>query len=141
MSDQLKTIQANDCSPFKEAEAFHLIQAFLRTQTNNIFRLSGNYKPDDDSRLAEYDYIRNIWVAGRFVGEAVFPHNGEFYKLTIKPRFGETILLRMLEEIFNVQLTKSSSQSTKSQDWQHFIRKIIAFIWLQKLANANLHGV
>ncbi len=47
----------------------------------------------------------------------------------------------MLEEIFNIRITTSASQTSKSFDWQHYIKRIIAFIWLQKLANANLHGV
>src|SRR5690606_14325881 len=51
------------------------------------------------------------------------------------------LLLRMLEEIFNIRIAKSSSEQNKSLDWQHYIKRIIAFIWLQKLANANLHGV
>jgi 5-methylcytosine-specific restriction endonuclease McrBC regulatory subunit McrC len=75
------------------------------------------------------------------VGEAIFKHGQSDYKITIKPRFGEKVLFRMLEEIFNIQITTSASQTSKCVDWQHYIKRIIAFIWLQKLANANLHGV
>src|SRR5690606_25997563 len=53
----------------------------------------------------------------------------------------EKMLFRMLEEIFNIRITTSASQTSKGVDWQHYIKRIIAFIWLQKLANANLHGV
>src|SRR5690606_16284987 len=47
----------------------------------------------------------------------------------------------MLEEIFNIRITKSASIQSNKDDWQHYIKRIIAFIWIQKLANANLHGL
>ncbi|GJM17526.1 MAG: hypothetical protein DHS20C13_28530 [Thermodesulfobacteriota bacterium] len=142
MTDVQLRIEANDCLPFNnEMASPDVLQDFCKSQTPNIFRFSADYKEDEESKLAEYDYRRNQWVAGRFVGEAVFSSNNLEYKITIKPRFGEKLLLRMLEQIFNIRITSSASQTSKSEDWQHYIRRIIAFIWLQKLANSNLHGV
>lgn len=142
MAEPLKHITAFDCLPFDtEAATADVLQEFIQSQSKNVFWFSANYNADDDSRLAEYDYRSNQWTAGRFVGEAIFKHNQIDYKITIKPRFGEKVLLRMLEEIFNIRITTSASQPSKSVDWQHYIKRIIAFIWLQKLANANLHGV
>ena len=135
-------IEAFDCLPFNSGTVkAEILQEFIESQSDNIFRLSSDYHTDDDSKLAEYDYRNKCWNAGRFVGEAIFNHGGTEYKITIKPRFGEKMLFRMLEEIFNIRITASASQHQKSLDWQHYIKRIIAFIWLQKLANANLHGL
>ena len=142
MTETLKHITAFDCLPFDtETATADVMQEFTQSQSKNVFWFSADYHVDDDSKLAEYDYRNNNWTAGRFVGEAIFNHNQTDYKITIKPRFGEKMLFRMLEEIFNIRITTSASQTSKSIDWQHYIKRIIAFIWLQKLANANLHGV
>lgn len=142
MTETTKHIEAFDCLPFKNSDATaDVLQEFIETQSNNVFYFSPDFQTDDESPLAEYDYKQKLWTAGRFVGEAIFPYKNENYKITIKPRFGENILFRMLEEIFNIRITQSKSESIKQEDWQHYIKKIIAFIWLQKLANANLHGL
>ncbi|HMX00840.1 MAG TPA: hypothetical protein PKL56_15840 [Cyclobacteriaceae bacterium] len=142
MTETIKHITAFDCLPFDtEAATADVMQEFIQSQSKNVFWFSTDYNADDDSKLAEYDYRNNAWTAGRFVGEAIFNHNQVHYKITIKPRFGEKMLFRMLEEIFNIRITTSASQASKSIDWQHYIKRIIAFIWLQKLSNANLHGV
>ncbi|MDV4070108.1 hypothetical protein CMT45_00040 [Elizabethkingia anophelis] len=135
-------IEAFDCLSFpKEKASADVLQAFIASQSESVFWFSEEYHTDEDSKLAEYDYRNHCWTAGRFVGEAVFSFKDQDYKITIKPRFGEKMLFRMLEEIFNIRLTSSISQANKSNDWQHYIKRIIAFIWLQKLANANLHGL
>lgn len=142
MAETLTHIEAFDCLPFDNEKATaEVLQEFIESQNESVFRFSNDFQADDDSKLAEYDYRKHCWRAGRFVGEAIFKYKSGTYKITIKPRFGEKLLLRMLEEIFNIQITKSASQQNKSLDWQHYIKRIIAFIWLQKLANANLHGV
>lgn len=142
MAEPFKHIIAFDCLPFDtEAATADVLQEFMQSQSKNVFWFSAGYNADDENKLAEYDYRSNQWTAGRFVGEAIFKHGQSAYKITIKPRFGEKVLFRMLEEIFNIRITTSASQTSKSVDWQHYIKRIIAFIWLQKLANANLHGV
>ena len=142
MDETYTHIEAYDCLPFENGTATaEVLQEFMKSQSESVFRFSSDYQADEDSKLAEYDYRDYCWRAGRFVGEAIFNHNKVDYKITIKPRFGEKMLFRMLEEIFNIRITKSASQQSKSLDWQHYIKRIIAFIWLHKLANANLHGV
>ncbi len=142
MAETLRHIEAFDCLPFDNATATaDILQEFMQSQSKSVFWFSADYNVDEDFKLAEYDYRNNYWRAGRFVGEAIFNHNKTDYKITIKPRFGEKMLFRMLEEIFNIRITTSASETSKSVDWQHYIKRIIAFIWLQKLANANLHGV
>lgn len=142
MAEPLKHIIAFDCLPFNtEATTVNVLQKFIQSQSKNVFWFSPGYNADDENKLAEYDYRRNQWTAGRFVGEADFVLDNHKFRITIKPRFGEKVLLRMLEEIFNIRITPSASQTSKSDDWQHYIKRIIALIWIQKLAKTNLHGV
>ena len=142
MTDNVKYIIVNDCLQFNNSDAtFDVLQTFIETQQNNVFRLANNYKTDEVSILAEYNYFSKNWIAGRFVGESFFYHKNQAYKITIKPRFGEDFLFRMIEEIFNIRITKSTSNKNQTNEWQHYIKRIIAFIWVHKLANANLHGL
>ena len=142
MVNEVIHISAEDCLPFKNEQAkAGVLQSFIESQQLNICYLTKPNFIDEDSRLAEYDYINKRWNAGRFIGEAFFNHENQSYKITIKPRLGEKSLLRMLEEIFNIRITKSASIQSNKDDWQHYIKRIIAFIWIQKLANANLHGL
>ncbi|NPA45313.1 MAG: hypothetical protein GXO49_07255, partial [Chlorobi bacterium] len=142
MTDSIIHITAKDCLQFdNNVISADVLQTFIESQQNNIFKLTNNIRVDEESRLAEYDYRYKKWVAGRFVGEASFFHNNQEYKVTIKPRFGENFLLRMLEEIYNIRITKSENSQKQTDEWSHYIKRIVAFIWVQKLANANLHGV
>lgn len=142
MMENTINIEAFDCLPFHNEKATaDVLQTFMATQSENIFWFSPDKQIDTDSKLAEYDYRNHHWLAGRFVGEAIFEHQGQDYKITIKPRFGESFLFKMLEEIFNIRITNSASSQKNSPEWQHYIKRIIAFIWIQKLANANLHGL
>ena len=135
-------IEVFDCLAFNNSLATaDVIQNFIKTQYKNIFWFSFKNSTDNDSKLAEFDYRTHQWYAGRFIGEACFRHNGNDYKITIKPRFGESFLFEMLEEIYNIRITSSASKPKNDNDWQHYIKRIISFIWLQKLANANLHGL
>lgn len=142
MIENTINIEAFDCLPFKNGKATaDVLQKFMETQSENIFWFSSDKQIDTDSKLAEYDYRNHHWLAGRFVGEAIFEHQQQDFKITIRPRFGESFLFKMLEEIFNIRITNSASSQKNSHEWQHYIKRIISFIWIQKLANANLHGL
>jgi 5-methylcytosine-specific restriction endonuclease McrBC regulatory subunit McrC len=142
MDNDVIQISALDCLPFYHLEAkAGVLQSFIESQQLNICYLTKAKNIDEESKLAEYNYLDKKWYAGRFIGEAFFYHENQSYKITIKPRFGENVLLRMLEEIFNIRITKSASIQSNKDDWQHYIKRIISFIWIQKLANANLHGI
>ena len=142
MTDSVIHIMAKDCLQFDNSDiSADILQTFIESQQNNIFKLTNNIRVDEESKLAEYDYRHKKWFAGRFVGEASFFHKKQEYKVTIKPRFGERFLLRMLEEIYNIRITKSENSQKQTDEWNHYIKRIIAFIWVQKLANANLHGL
>jgi len=140
MSEGIVTIEALDCLPFGKNADSSIVQAFIENSRDTIFWFS-HQSTAEDSPLAEFNSNANGWYAGRFIGESIFNHQGTYYKFTIRPRFGDKVLFRMLEAIFNIKIIPSASTQQKSEDWQHFIRRIIAFIWVQKLANANLHGL
>ena len=114
MADDLICIEALDCLPFtgKEANA-GVLQSFNEQNTGNIFWFTDFFDPEEGCPLAEYDYKNHCWRAGRFIGEAVYQHNDIHYKITIKPRFGEKMLFRMLEEIFHIKITASASEHKK----------------------------
>ena len=115
MTETITHIEAFDCLPFENKTATaEVLQEFIESQSESVFRFSNDFQTDDDSKLAEYDYRDYCWRAGRFVGEAIFNHKNIAYKITIKPRFGEKMLFRMLEEIFNIRITKSASEQNKS---------------------------
>lgn len=137
------TISALDSLPFQEEEAStDVISHFIKKCQNAVFWFNPFFENDqDESQLAEYDYKQHQWRAGRFIGEANFDYKGQNYHITIKPRFGEDVLLKMLEQIFNIRISPSQTKSQDNSDWQHFIKRLIAIIWVQHLANANLHGL
>lgn len=142
MTDTI-SITALDCLPFNEKEASaEVIGHFIAQCQNSVFWFNPFFEKDqDDSKLAEYDYTLHRWRAGRFIGEANFNYQGNNYHLSIKPRFGEEVLLKMLEQIFNIRISPSQTKANDNTDWQHFIKRLITIIWVQHLANANLHGV
>jgi len=142
MSEDYIQIETFDCLSFPQKEATaNVLEEFIGSQKNNVFWFSQTSAQKNDAPLAEYNYVDQCWNAGRFIGEADLFFEGEKYRITIKPRFGQKLLFRMLEEIFNIRITSSASQSGRNQEWRHYIKRIIAFIWLQKLSNANLHGM
>ncbi|MCB0540188.1 MAG: hypothetical protein KDE33_21910 [Bacteroidetes bacterium] len=105
MSENLIHIEAFDCLPFPTDKInANVLQEFIQSQSENKFWFTANGQ-EDDAALAEFDYKTFCWNAGRFVGEADFQYNQQKYRITIKPRFGEKMLFRMLEEIFNIKIT------------------------------------
>lgn len=134
-------IEAKDCLAFSPHTDAGLIPHFIAEQSKNVFWFSPTVDDTEPIELAAYDHRNNCWVAGRYVGEAIIDYRGQRFQVRIKPRFGEQVLFRMLEEIFNIKITHSLTDFSKSDSYNHFIRRIIAFIWVQKLANANKHGL
>jgi 5-methylcytosine-specific restriction enzyme subunit McrC len=139
--DEPLRIQAKDCLAFPKLHDQGIIPYFMEQQSQNVFWFSPSNNRNEPAELANYDYVNHCWVAGRYVGEATFIYEGKTYQIAIKPRFGEQVLFRMLEEIFNIRITQSLTDHTRSDNYPAFIRRVIAFIWVQKLANANLHGL
>ncbi len=136
-------IETKDCSLLQiPNEHLEAIKMFNKNAIAlNCFNLKSNPYSEESSSLLEYDYKNNSWWSSRYIGEANFQHNEQEYKLSIQPRFGELFLFRMFEEIFNIRLTNSTNKIIKYENNQLLIRKIVSFIWIQLLANANKHGI
>ncbi|WP_339698337.1 hypothetical protein [uncultured Marixanthomonas sp.] len=142
MSKSPIIIKAKDCFPFENQEGNgEAIQYFISNQQKlNLFHI-GDLHKDDDLEIAYFNTKDAKWYAGRLVGEAHFIFKDVEYKIIIKPRFGNLQLFRMLEEVFNIKLTKSKSSIKKQDDYQYLIKQLIAFLWLNLLSKANKHGI
>lgn len=136
-------LEAKDCSPFhlQGGQEKALQYAITHSDRLNVFRCSPAYRVDDDEPLAWFNYKDGKWWAGRFIGEATFSYEQKTYKIVITPRFGQAFIVRMFEVIFNVRLLESQSAITKSESYESLLRRLIALIWLRKLADANRHGL
>jgi len=136
-------ISVKDCSKLTlPDDQLRALQTFsAQADDFHLFTFKMDPDPEDKSSLLEYEYKNNAWWTNRYVGEAKFNHLGKDYSVSIYPRFGELFLFRMLEEIFNIRQTHSKSKTSKTEDIQFLIRKVVAFIWVQLLANANKHGI
>lgn len=141
MNNGVISISTLDCTPFPFAMPQQVIGDFISRHRKNVFWFSSQNKYTDDCNLAEYDYRENCWRAGRFIGEATVEHQGQLYRISVKPRFGNSVFFRMLEEIHNIKITASLSSFEKSLTWSGLLQKVMAFIWLGKLSDANLHGL
>lgn len=144
MSKQKIILEARDCCAFLDQEGHaDAIQYFLSTQKHcNIFQFtSAEEKRLDESPIISFNYLAGKWYAGRYIGEAFFNYKGIAYQILIKPRFGNTQLYRMLEEVFNIRFSESNQKVDKQKDFQFIIKRIIAFLWLNMLSKANKHGI
>ncbi len=135
-------IKAQDCMPFSNQDdpGFGtVVNQLISSKDHSVLHVKSTYN-HDDSNIAEYNYSDCSWHAGRFVGEAYINANDLTYHVSIKPRFGNYFLFKLLEDAFNIRITQSQSEITKD-DFTDYIKKIIGFIWANKLANANIHGL
>lgn len=138
-------ISAADCLPFSNQDQsdFEIaIRGFLEAEKEiSILSFSKNRIESDEDHLVEFDYLTRQWRAGRYVGEALIPVKEKMFRFRIQPRFGKVFLFRLLEEVFQIKFTKSFNSIERKKQNQNYIKQIIAFIWFQKLANANKHGI
>jgi 5-methylcytosine-specific restriction enzyme subunit McrC len=144
LSKQKVILEAKDCCAFGNQEGHaDAIQHFLSTQgKSNVFQFSPNKEVRlDESPIISFNYLDGKWYAGRYVGESFFTFKGVEYHIVISPRFGNTQLYRMLEEVFNIRFSESNQKVEKQKDFQFIIKKIIAFLWLNMLSKANKHGL
>ncbi|MBC7525374.1 MAG: hypothetical protein H7239_13175 [Flavobacterium sp.] len=142
MSLETIILQANDCCSFKNQEGHgEAIQYFISKKNNlNIFSF-GKKTKEHEEEIAYFNYRDAQWYAGRFIGEAVFEFNNLKYKIAINPRFGNTQLFMMLEEVYNIRLPHSNNNLEKQKEYQYLIKKLISFLWLNLLSKANKHGI
>lgn len=138
MANNVVTIETNDCFAFEPKWNDALRYFAEQYQGVSVFNISGIQKPEEP--LVTYNFLEKKWYAGRYIGDINFVFNKTNYSIHIKPRFGDVVLLQMFEELFNIIFARGSS-TFKTNDNAYYLKLLISFIWLQKLANANRHGL
>lgn len=116
--------------------------SYVRNTSKSIycFSVSKHERDIESEPVVFFDYEARQWRAGRYIGNVEYHIGRKKYSLTIKPRFDENILLEMFGEIFNLNLSGGKS-SLKSNRSSLYIKMLVSFIWSQKLAEANRHGL
>ncbi len=138
MVNNIITIETHDCCPFDSKwnqELFHFAE---ESRSVSVFNISEKHKPEEQA--ISYNYLDKQWYAGRYVGNIHFTYNKSNYNISIKPRFGDIVLLKMFEQLFNIKFSSGIS-SFNTDNKSYYLKLMISFIWLQKLANANRHGL
>lgn len=131
-------IEAKDCLSFDNRWNDKLRIFAEESESVNVFNIS-NSKADNDPLIA-FNYKDKKWYAGRYIGNVSFKYNKYIETINIEPRFGEPVLYKMFEEIFNVKFSKGFS-SFDSENNSYYLKILISLVWLQKLSNANRHGL
>lgn len=142
MARETVILKARDCLSFDNQNGHaNAFQYFVSKQSKmNILHFAQSYKIEE-LEIASFNPKDASWRAGRMVGEANFTYDDKDYKIRIEPRFGQVQLFRMLEEIYNIRFSDSKSTLDKEIDYQLLIKRLIAFMWLSMLAQANKHGL
>jgi 5-methylcytosine-specific restriction enzyme subunit McrC len=147
------TITAKDCLAFRVDEKVldinhkHVLSEFVHHfSKNSVFNFSTNDKQDKisfkDEPFASLDYIKNEWVAGRWVGSANVKQNNTEYIVEVKPRFTNLVLLKMIERIFSINILNSfNKDEIDNNNISSILDKLLPYIWTNKLGTANKYGV
>jgi len=138
MANSVVTLETNDCYAF-DSKWNEVLRFFAeQSQSISVFNISGKQKTEEP--LITYNFLEKKWYAGRFIGNINFTYCKINYSIKINPRFGDIVLLQMFEELFNIKFSSGSS-SFKTNENAYYLKLLISFIWLQKLATANRHGL
>ncbi|RYG20770.1 MAG: hypothetical protein EOO07_04295, partial [Chitinophagaceae bacterium] len=132
-------IPAKDCSSVNFKDIGVIPEIIAAFDEANVFHTRQG--DDDAEALLNYNFKRKQWETGRYVGDLFFTANKKEYHFRIEPRFGNVFLLNLFEEAFNIKIPKSQSEFKKSFSSDLWIKRLISFIWVQKLAKANKHGL
>lgn len=138
MANNVVTLETNDCYAFDPKWNDALRYFAEQNQAVSVFNISSKQKPEEP--LITHNFMDKRWYAGRYIGNVNFTYGKTDYSIHIKPRFGDIVLLQMFEELFNIKFASGSS-SFKSKNNAYYLKLLISFIWLQKLATANRHGL
>ena len=139
MSKQPIPIKANDCSLFTFSELSVIPEIISAFEEANVFHTMP--KDDSNETILSYNSKRKQWETGRYVGDLFFTSNKKDYHFRVEPRFGNVFLLNMFEEAFNVKIPTSNSEFKSTFSSDLWIKRLISFIWIKKLAKANKHGL
>ena len=109
--------RTRDCCEFNIKGAEKDFNAFIQAFESESIYLP-NKKRVDDSLIAYGEYVRQkdtneykwTWFAGRYIGEAVI--NERLFKIV--PRYGFGFIGELLEEVYNIKISKQKSANDKS---------------------------
>lgn len=138
MAKNKKIIEAKDCLSFDPRWNDQLRFFSETNESFSVFNICSKEK--EKVPLITYDYIEKRWYASRYIGSIDFQDKKTDYTIKIVPRFGDAVLFSIFEELFNIKFASGKS-GFKSQNESYYIKILISFIWLQKLADANRHGL
>jgi len=138
----VKTIElfAKDCCEIQNAVAHS--EALLHFETIDdvsLLNLSNHHK--DKEPIVYYDFKRKKWFAGRYVGECDFVFKNQKYKLTIEPRFGNKVLIKLFEHIYKVKLPKSYHDIKSNQSVRDIHQLLICIIWINLYSKSAKNGL
>lgn len=155
MSSSNSNIVVKDCSPFlnlaqqdKDEKAIRKLCEYFN-DTNEENKES---KDDDDQivsfRTTKYKGVSQAgWWAGRYIGVAKISipitskttHKAE---ISIKPRFGDTFLFAIIEDLYNIRVGSHDANDYQSSEWFSSLLSILRRrIWADKCAKANRYGL
>jgi 5-methylcytosine-specific restriction endonuclease McrBC regulatory subunit McrC len=149
------SITAKDCSPFLKNQT---LQDFSRDEEQAIEKLcmyfestTDGSKDDDDPiaslRTTKYEgVLQSCWWAGRYIGLAkiTIPKEKRItqVEISIHPRFGQSILLAILEDLYNIKVSCHDGKIESSNEWFSSLLNILRRrIWVDKCAKANRYGL
>lgn len=156
------SLEAKDCLPFtiKGRQADEASDADLRVmdkamrQFCNYWYAADGYSDDDDylARLQTQpasdasDMPSTQWCAGRYIGIAhlrmPLTEKSQQVDISIRPRFGESFLLAILEDIYNIRVAIQDAADSQSAEWFSSLLNILRRrMWVDKCAKANRYGL
>lgn len=135
----MANVTARDCSPFDKDDNN------LKTLSENFLKANPKALENDEMvvslRTCAYeDKIQTRWWAGRYIGLAKIGN----CKISIRPRFGEKFLLKVLEDVYGYRFCSndSSLKSDFSDDWFKSLLNILRRKqWIEKCTIANRYGL
>ena len=146
-------ISARDCCPIDNFEnlgedSIKILQQFSRDflySNNSVFHFLVNGRnKEEDMPFAQWlrdANDENKWklFAGRWVGSSTIKDK-KSYTIKVFPRFGDTSLFVLLDELFSINVLNNNSEWDKLTI-DSLLHKLIPFIWAKKLGNANKYGI
>lgn len=142
-----------DCTPFSQD-----VKDDVLKKLSEYFEKTAEGSNDDDDKIVSlqtmlfpYDgekaTVQTRWWAGRYIGLANIAvvnkkGNYNYFKISIKPRFGHNFLLTILEDLYNIKVGSHDGNEETSSEWFSALLNILRRrMWVDKCAKANRYGL